>query len=85
MIQVFLPLLNSNKEPLPHKIYIKIREELTDKFGGITAYSRLPAVGLWKENPDKTVKDDIVIYEVMAADLDSDWWKKYKQSLEITF
>jgi hypothetical protein len=40
--------------------YPERRKELTDHFGGITAYIHSPAIGLWKEEDDKTVKDEIV-------------------------
>ncbi|MDB5118990.1 MAG: hypothetical protein JWN56_208 [Sphingobacteriales bacterium] len=82
LIQVLLPLFSLDGEAFPHNIYLKIREELAERFGGITTYTRSPVVGLWKEDQDKTVKDEIIIYEVMAADLDTEWWKTYKQSLE---
>jgi hypothetical protein len=38
-------------------------------------------VGLWKETEDKTVQDDIVIYEVMTDALDVAWWQSYRKQL----
>ena len=62
-----------------------VRQELTEKFGGITTYTRSPATGLWKENEEKTVRDEIVIYEVMTKNIDTRWWKSYKRKLEDNF
>ncbi|MGV3585606.1 MAG: hypothetical protein ACO1OF_01285 [Adhaeribacter sp.] len=56
LIQILLPLYNNQKEPFPTDVFTRIRQELTEKFGGITAFSRSPATGLWKENKEKTVK-----------------------------
>ena len=85
LIQILLPLYNNQKEPFSQSVFTRIRQELTEKFGGITAFSRAPATGLWKENEEKTVKDEIIIYEVMADTLDQSWWQNYKKSLEKTF
>ncbi len=65
--------------------YTSLKKELTEKVGGITTYSRSPAKGLWKETSDKTVKDDIIIYEVMAQGLDKAWWKSCRERLEKLF
>jgi hypothetical protein len=53
-------------------------------FGGLTAYTRAPAEGLW--NSGSTVKrDEIVIVEVMVDSLDRTWWKEYRRELEQVF
>lgn len=85
LIQILLPLYNNQQQPFAPAVFTRIRQELTEKFGGITAFSRAPATGLWKENEEKTVKDDIIIYEVMAKSLDLNWWQRYKVNLEETF
>ena len=85
LIQILLPVIEKENEDLPWHLYADIRKELTEKFGGITTYTHSPATGLWKEAADKTVKDEIIIYEIMARDIDGDWWKSYKQMLEIKF
>jgi hypothetical protein len=85
LIQIFLPLYNQEKNIIPADIFSGISKELTEQFGGITAYSRSPATGLWKENNEKTVKDEIIIYEIMAQNLDRNWWRTYKENLEKIF
>jgi hypothetical protein len=31
------------------------------------------------------VRDEIIVYEIMTAKLDRDWWTKYGQNLEKVF
>jgi hypothetical protein len=65
--------------------YEKVRDELTELYGGITAYVRSPAKGLWKESSTLTVHDDIVTYEVMTGTLDREWWLAYREGLAVRF
>ena len=62
-----------------------MRKELTERFGGLTVYTRAPAEGMWKLNDNHTTRDDIVIFEVMAPELDCDWWRNYRHDLESRF
>ena len=64
----------------------EVAHELTERFGGVTAYARAPAKGLWKETPQHgTTHDDIVVYEVMVDTLDEEWWRQYRRTLEQRF
>ncbi|WP_194724132.1 hypothetical protein [Noviherbaspirillum malthae] len=85
LIQILLPLYDNADASLPTELFEKTREELIDRFGGLTAYTRVPAKGLWQEDASTTVRDDIVIYEVMADTLDEAWWRKYRRTLEQRF
>ncbi len=85
LIQILLPLYDNSGKPFPHREYARVRDELTERFGGITTYLRSPAEGLWKETPTMTVHDDIVIYEVMTEDLDREWWQGYREQLTARF
>ena len=58
---------------------------MSASFGGLTAYTRTPASGLWQEKDGGTVHDDIIVYEVMVEDLDEDWWSSYRGELERRF
>jgi hypothetical protein len=62
-----------------------MRDELTAKFGGLTAYSRAPAEGLWAAGDGPPARDDIVVYEVMVEELDRQWWKQLRVDLERRF
>lgn len=85
LIQILLPLYDNNGRPFPQQAYNQVRAELTMQFGGLTAYVRSPARGLWQEDEGKTVQDDIVIYEVMADRLDRAWWQAYREQLRRTY
>lgn len=79
VIQIFLPVYTAKKRRIPSSKFVATRKELTEKFGGLTAYSRAPAQGLWKKD-DKTVRDDIVVFEVMVGSLAPRWWAAYNQA-----
>jgi hypothetical protein len=85
LIQLLLPLCDNDGHPFPQSIYLQVRDELSEQFGGITTYVRSPAEGLWKEGLSNTVKDDIVIYEVMVMELNRRWWKEFRERLESLF
>ena len=81
LIQLLLPLADNDGAPFPPGLLRAIQAELTEKFGGVTAYSRAPAKGVWQTGEGKQ-RDDIVILEVMAAELDRDWWRDFRKRLE---
>ncbi len=85
LIQILLPLYANDGTPFPPADYARVRDELTEQFGGITAYLRSPAEGLWRDTPTHAVRDDIVIYEVMSDDLDRAWWRTYREELTKRF
>lgn len=85
LIQILLPLYDNDGKPIPQNEFIQVRDELTERFGGITTYVRSPAKGLWKESTTLTVHDDIVIYEVMTQELDREWWRDYRLGLAKRF
>ncbi|MUO79736.1 hypothetical protein GOZ80_08015 [Agrobacterium vitis] len=59
----------------------QIRSELTTRFGGVTLHANAPAEGLW-EDGGSVERDRIVIVEVMAEELERDWWAEYRKKLE---
>lgn len=82
LIQMLLPLRDNANVPFPGEIYDVIRRELTDRFGGVTAFLRSPAKGFWQKDDGAVNQDDVVIVEVMAEQLDRRWWHNYRQELE---
>jgi hypothetical protein len=76
LVQIFVPVVANSDS-----ILRDIKEELTNRFGGLTAYSHAPAEGIWRDGDTKE-KDDIVIVEVMADDLDRAWWRDFRCRLE---
>ena len=85
LIQLLLPLYDNAGAPFPRAHYESVSAELTHTFGGLTAYTRSPAEGLWREGGTGTQRDDIVVYEVMAESLDERWWREYREELERRF
>lgn len=85
LIQILLPLYDNYQPPLRREHYLNVASELTEHFGGLTAYTRTPAEGHWKDPRERTSRDEIVIYEVMTPELDETWWRSYRQQLEERF
>jgi len=85
LIHVFLPLYDNDQQALPKALFAEVRDELINQFGGLTAHSRAPVDGLWKEDDSHAVRDDMVIYEVMTPELDRAWWSDYRATLEARF
>jgi hypothetical protein len=84
IVQLLLPLRDQAGHAFPRSLFQSVRHELTDRFGGLTAYSRAPAEGLW-EADEQLTRDDIVVYEVMVPNLDRTWWASYRSQLEREF
>ena len=71
---------------LPGALYTQVIEILAETFGGVTAFSRSPGEGLWRSGSEgDTRRDDVVVFEVMVEELDAEWWKGYRRSLERSF
>jgi hypothetical protein len=84
LVQILLPLYDNRGRPFERSVYAEVQKELTNRFGGLTAFTRAPAQGLWKNEGDTTY-DDIVVLEVMAPDLNREWWVQYRSTLEALF
>jgi len=87
LIQLLIPVYDNRGASFPASHYATLREELAERFGGLTAYSRAPAQGLWegKDGEAPAKRDDIIVYEVMADALDRAWWERYRRTLEERF
>jgi hypothetical protein len=82
LIQLLLPLDDPDGKPFPRSEFEQVERELTSQFNGFTAYPRAPATGLWKNSGAKAERDDLVVYEVVAENVDRNWWKQFRISLE---
>lgn len=82
LIQVLLPLYDNEGKPFANEVIGRIKSELTNQFGGLTAYTRAPAEGFWTEDAATQRKDDIVVLEVMTEALDTAWWRQFRHALE---
>ena len=85
LVQLLIPVYDNGGRPFPASHYAELRAELTSQFGGMTAYTRSPAQGIWATDGAPAQRDDIVVYEVMAEVLGREWWIDYRRRLERRF
>lgn len=85
LIQIFLPLYDNDGHPFPELYFKDLQKSLTERFGGVTIYQRAPAKGLWKDDTENIVRDDLVIYEVIAEEIDRAYWAVLKTALRKKF
>jgi hypothetical protein len=85
LLQLFLPVYDANRRPFPKAMFDAVRAELADRHGGVTAYLRSPAVGLWEDDEGDCVRDDVLLFEVMVDAIDRPWWFEYRRELERRF
>lgn len=60
----------------------EITSILVGQFGGVTIHEKSAAHGLWTDN-GRTEFDRITFVEVMADEVDRDWWNDYRRILEL--
>jgi hypothetical protein len=84
LVQILLPLYDNAGHLFGEELFGKVRRELTERFGGLTAFTSAPAQGLWQDEGE-TKHDEIVVFEVMVEDLDAAWWRDYRKTLEREF
>jgi hypothetical protein len=84
LIQILLPVRDNRGRKFKRELYAKVHRDLAEKFGGVTAYTRSPACGLWKSE-GSTKSEDMVIVEVMAGRFSRGWWTQYRRALERLF
>jgi hypothetical protein len=85
LVQLILPVYNNEGRPFDRAATSHVRRELTERFGGVTAYTRAPAEGTWADPEGHTHRDDVIIVEVMTETLDRQWWSDYSHELAIRF
>lgn len=84
LVEILLPLRGNDGTPLPAKEFTRVRDILTRRFGGLTAFTRAPAEGVWKAPAnDEVSHDDIAVIEVMADSIDAEWWERFRGELEM--
>ena len=81
LIEIFLPLNDNDGRPFPKTVFAALRQELTERFGGVTTFNRAPASGTNKSDED-VQKDDLIIMEVMTETLDRPWWSDLRKWME---
>ena len=85
LVQLLLPLYDNAGHRFDNARFGEVMDELTDRYGGVTAYMRSPARGEWREGSGTVEKDEVVMFEVMVDHLDRAWWTRYRTALERRF
>ena len=84
LIQILLPVRDNRGRKFKPELYGRVRNEMVERFGGLTAYSRSPARGLWKTGR-ATKRDDMIVLEVMTPHANRAWWRRYRRKFETMF
>ena len=85
LVQLLLPTHHQDGRPVLAEEFARVRIELTEKFGGVTAYSRSPATGLWKRSEAEVERDQVFMVEVVVDEFDPQWWEQYRREIERRF
>ncbi|MDB4949133.1 MAG: hypothetical protein JWM27_1782 [Gemmatimonadetes bacterium] len=81
---ILLPRYDNDDPPFGREPFHRMRAELTERFGGVTAYLRA-ASGAWKERGGDVEPGQIAIVEVMDDALDRAGWSACRTDLERHF
>ena len=85
LVELFLPLRDNAGKAFPRAFYDDVRSQLAEVHGGVTAFTRAPATGLWEDDEGDVQRDEVVLFEVMVEQLDHGWWRQYRTRLERRF
>jgi hypothetical protein len=81
LIQMLLPLTSVDGVAFSDDVLGQTRDELIQRFGGLTAYLRSPASGAWTSPEGRVEQDRVVMIEVLAQTFDRTWWRGYAATL----
>ena len=85
LIQMLLPTKSAERVTFADDLLRRTRTELVDQFGGLTAYTRAPAAGVWTSPEGDVEEDNVVMLEVLAETFDISWWRPYAETLKVRF
>ena len=85
LIQLLLPITHADASPGVSTPLVETARELGRTFGGLTAYVRSPAKGLWTSPSGRMDEDEVVMIEVVTDRFDRPWWKQYSSLLARRF
>jgi hypothetical protein len=84
LVQLVLPVRDNAGKEFPGKVWEELKTRLAGKFGGVTAFRRAPAEGVWAPADERRTAEDVFIVEVMTPALDKAWWAALQIELERT-
>jgi hypothetical protein len=82
---MLLPTRSSGGSAFSDELIRRTREELLDRFGGLTAYVRAPAAGVWTSPEGEVEADSVVLIEMLSDVFDRPWWRAYAETLKRRF
>jgi hypothetical protein len=85
LIQMLLPTRSVQGEAYADELVSRTRKELIDRFGGVTAYTRAPATGVWTSPEGGVEVDSVVMIEVLSEEFARDWWRAFAETLKERF
>jgi len=85
LVQLLLPLHDNQGNAFAPQLFEDVRHQMTERFGGVTAYVRAPASGAFRNSRGSVMQDDVVVLEVMCAELDRPFWSDYREQLTSQF
>jgi hypothetical protein len=84
LVQILLPRADNEDRPFSREDFDHVKQELTSRFEGVTAYLQAPAEGLWRQGAESD-NDEIVLFEVMVEEIDLEEWRNRRAELEHRF
>lgn len=81
-MQILLPLRDNDGRAFAQTTWEGLKRRLVDAFGGVTAYQRAPAQGVWAPDAHRQAAEDVFVVEVMTEAFDATWWEGLQQDLE---
>lgn len=85
LVQFLLPLYDNAGRSFGREAFDRVRNELTERFGGVTAYRHAPAEGLWRTDEGAVSRDEMIMFEVVTEQLERGWWARYRRELAARF
>jgi hypothetical protein len=85
LIQMLLPTKRADGAAFGDDVLGQTRDELIERFGGLTAYMRSPAAGAWTSPEGRVEEDSVVMIEVIADTFNVAWWRPYADKLKQRF
>src|SRR5918993_5380913 len=85
LIQMLLPTRSPEGAAFADDLMRRTREELMERFGGLTAYTRAPATGVWASPEGHVEVDSVVMIEVLSENFEKAWWRAYADTLKGRF
>jgi hypothetical protein len=86
LVQLLLPVAAAgHRTDEMRAAFTRTREELVERFGGVTAHAQAPAEGIWTTPEGDRDVDRMIMVEVVTPAFDRDWWRRHAATLAKRF